>query len=125
MSTDDTATVAKRLCELCNAGQSALDQLYAEDVVSVEAMPTPGFDSAATIGLAALRQKHAWWEAGFDVHSSSATGPFPHGDDRFAVIFEFDATERASGQRWQMKEVGVYTVANGKIVREEFYYGDG
>lgn len=118
-----TATVARRLLELCNAGQSALDELYADDVVSVEAVATPGADSAESRGLAALRKKHAWWEGGFEVHSSSATGPFPHGDDRFAVIFEFDATERASGQRWQMKEIGVYTVSNGKIVREEFFYG--
>ncbi len=122
MSADATLIVAKRLVELCQNQQPTLDELYAEDVVSVEAMAMPGETSAAVSGLAAVRQKHAWWEAGFEVHSGTVEGPFPHGEDRFAVIFEFDATERASGQRWKMKEVGVYTVAAGKIVREEFFY---
>ena len=57
------------------------------------------------------------------MHSEKTEGPYLHGDDRFAVIFEFDATNKHSGQRTQMKEVGVYTVDDGgKIVREEFYY---
>ena len=46
-----------------------------------------------------------------------------HGDDRFAVIFGFDVSNRQSGERTQMQEVAVYTVNdNGKIVREEFFY---
>jgi hypothetical protein len=47
-----------------------------------------------------------------------------HGEDRFAVIFGFDATSRETGVRTQMQEVGVYTVdRDGRIVREEFFYG--
>jgi ketosteroid isomerase-like protein len=47
--------------------------------------------------------------------------PFLHGDDRFAVIFDIDATEKATGQRMPMREVAVYHVADGRIVREEFF----
>lgn len=50
------------------------------------------------------------------------TGPFLHGNDRFSLIFDAEITEKATGNTVQMKEVAVYTVANGKIVREEFYY---
>ena len=57
-----------------------------------------------------------------EVHESSTEGPFLHGSDRFAVVFAMDATERESGQRMQMTEVGVYTVSGGKITREEFFY---
>ena len=39
------------------------------------------------------------------------------------MIFEFDTTNKQSGKRSQMKEVGIYTVNDGgKIVREEFFY---
>ena len=33
-----------------------------------------------------------------------------------------DAEEKASGNRHKMKELGIYTVAGGKIVKEEFFY---
>ena len=44
-----------------------------------------------------------------------------HGDDRFAVIFDVAAREKASGKEMVMKEVAIYHVADGKIVREEFF----
>jgi ketosteroid isomerase-like protein len=56
-----------------------------------------------------------------EVHSAEVEGPFLHGDDRFAVIFDIDATDKASGQRMPMREVAVYHVADGRIVREEFF----
>jgi ketosteroid isomerase-like protein len=31
-------------------------------------------------------------------------------------------TNKPSGNRMQMDEAGLYTVSNGKIVREEFFY---
>jgi len=34
-----------------------------------------------------------------------------------------EVRDKASGATRTMKEVGVYTVRNGKIVREEFMYG--
>ncbi|MEL6600761.1 MAG: SnoaL-like domain-containing protein [Pseudomonadota bacterium] len=36
-----------------------------------------------------------------------------------------DTTEKSSGQRTQGREVAIYTVADGKITREEFFYGGG
>jgi ketosteroid isomerase-like protein len=69
-----------------------------------------------------VRQKHAWWYGAFEVHDAGVEGPFPHGDDRFALIFDIDATNRATGERTRMKEVAVYHVRDGRIVREEFFY---
>jgi hypothetical protein len=40
--------------------------------------------------------------------------------DQFVVQYDVDATDKNSKKRFQMSEVGVYTVKNGKIVREEF-----
>lgn len=45
-----------------------------------------------------------------------------HREDQFGVHFNLDATFKRSGERSQMEEVGIYTVANGKLVQEEFLY---
>jgi hypothetical protein len=36
------------------------------------------------------------------------------------VQFDIDVTEKASNKRMQMSEVGIYTVKDGKVAREEF-----
>ena len=56
------------------------------------------------------------------VHDHKVEGPFLHGDDRFAVIFEMETSPKAGGERTRMREVAVYHT-EGKIVREEFFYG--
>ena len=125
MPSETLKSTADRLVAHCRAGttKEGLKELYDPDAVSVEAAPMPGADTAETNGVKGIEGKHDWWASAMEVHSASADGPYLHGDDRFAVIFEFDATEKASGKRNQMKEVGVYTVDGaGKIVREEFYY---
>lgn len=116
--------IADKLVEYCRNDQArkALAELYHPDAVSVEAAPAPGADSAEVRGLAAINGKHDWWEDAMEVHEARVDGPYLHGDDRFGVIFEIDATERESGKRHAMKELGIYTVENGKIVREEFFY---
>ena len=120
----DLKTIAEALVAHCRADttREGLATLYAEDAVSVEAALGPGMDSREATGRAAIQAKHDWWEGAMELHSHSADGPYLHGDDQFAVIFEMDVTERESGNRMQMKEVAVYTVAGGKIVREAFYY---
>jgi ketosteroid isomerase-like protein len=125
MPEKELQALAQRLVDLCRAQQeaTALAELYDPAIVSVEAMPMPGQASREIHGLEALRQKHAWWNGAFEVHGGSVDGPYPHGEDRFAAIFEIDATDRESGERSVMREVAVYHVKGGKIVREEFFYG--
>lgn len=120
----DVKTIASELVAGCREGRTTenLGRLYADTAVSVEPMPMPGSDSRETRGLEGIRGKHAWWDGAMEVHAQEVDGPFLHGDDRFAVIFAVDATDRSSGQRMKMREVGVYHVADGRIVREEFYY---
>jgi limonene-1,2-epoxide hydrolase len=54
-----------------------------------------------------------------EIHSFTANGPFV-AHDRFVVQYKADVTDKNSKKRMQLSEVGVYTVKNGKIVREEF-----
>lgn len=113
-----------RLVSLCRANDeaTALAELYHPDAVSVEAMAMPGTDSPEANGIDAIKGKHEWWFNTMELHSASVDGPYPHGDDRFGVIFEHDATDRTTGQRQAMKEIAVYHIADQKIVREEFFY---
>ena len=62
--------------------------------------------------------------ANHEIHSASVTGPWPH-DDKFIVGFQYEITNKPSGKRMKMDEVGLYCIKDGKIVREEFYYDMG
>ncbi|MDU8910575.1 nuclear transport factor 2 family protein [Aestuariicoccus sp. MJ-SS9] len=114
--------IAKELVAGCREGRTMenLDRLYAENAVSVEAADQ-GM-GRETAGLEGIRGKHAWWDANMEMTGGSISDPMLHGDDRFAVIFEAQGRERASGNSFDMKEVAVYHVADGRIVREEFFY---
>ena len=124
MPSDQVRAIANKLVENCRNGNetAGLDEYYADDAVSVEAGPTPTQPDPATKGLDGIKGKHAWWHENMTVHSSSLDGPFFQGEDRFAVYFKFDAEDNNSKMRHEMSEVGLYTVKDGKIVREEFFY---
>lgn len=116
--------VGKQLVTLCREGKfmEATDALYDEKIVSIEAQDMENMP-ARIEGLSAVKQKGEWWEANHDVHGLNVAGPFcGYRDDQFAVLFEIDATFKPSGERNTMSEVGLYTVANDKVVQEEFLY---
>ena len=100
-----------------------LDKLYAPDAVSVEAVDMG--DGRETHGIEGIKGKHAWFNGAFEVLEHTSSDPMPHGDDRFAVIFTAKTRNRETGAEEDMKEVGVYHVAGGRIVREEFFYPIG
>ena len=120
-----TMDIANKLVALCREGKDEEAQrlLYAEDAVSVEAGAPPG-EAPQRKGLAAIRAKSEWWYANHEVHQVSITGPWPHGD-RFILGFKIEVTPKATGQRFQMEEMALYTISNGKIAREEFFYHMG
>lgn len=120
-----TLEIANKLVALCREGKDAEAQrlLYAEDAVSVEPAAPPGGDRESK-GLAAIRAKGEWWYGAHEVHSMTITGPWPH-DDRFILGFKIDVTQKANGQRFQMEEAALYTIRDGKIIREEFFYHMG
>ncbi|UWQ22857.1 nuclear transport factor 2 family protein [Jannaschia sp. W003] len=115
--------VARELVAGCreNRTEENLDKLYAEDAVSVEAVDQG--QGREVHGLDGIRGKHQWWDSTFETLDATVSDPFPHGDDRFAVIFEMRARNKGSGETFDMKEVAVYHVDGGRIVREEFFYG--
>lgn len=112
--------IANDLVALCRAGDfdTPGQKYWADDVLSVEAMPG---DMAEIRGKDAVKGKGDWWAANHEVHSSVVEGPYVNGD-QFVVRFNMDLTRKQSGERVQMDEVGLYTVKDGKIVEERFFY---
>jgi len=122
VANQESLSVGKKLVEFCKNGDyvNAVEKLYSPEIESFEAMAMPGMPDRLQ-GLEAIRRKNKEWEDTMDVHSSEIEGPYPLGD-RFAVRFKYDATDRKTNQRMMMDEVAIYTVKNGKIVKEEFFY---
>ena len=123
----NTLEVGKQLVELCRAYKyvEAVEQLYADDIVSVEAMDM-GTGRTMT-GKVAVLKKNQWWVENHEFHGGEADGPWPH-DDRFIVHFKLDVTAKAgpmNGKRTTIEEAALYTVKDGKIVKEEFFYSMG
>jgi len=117
-----TAAVANELVALCREGRNldAIAALYSPHIVSVE--PVGSEEMPAEMrGIDAVRGKNESWFDNHDVHSADVAGPFV-GEEQFSVRYDYDVTNRPSGQRMQMSEMALYTVKDGKIVREQFFY---
>lgn len=117
-----TAAVAEELVSFCRAGRNidAINTLYSPDIVSVESMGSKEMPREMK-GIDAIRQKNQWWFDNNDVHSAETDGPFV-GEGKFAVYYKYDCTYKPTGKRQVMEEVALYTVNDGKIVREQFFY---
>jgi ketosteroid isomerase-like protein len=118
---DMTHDIATDFTTLCRNGDFELagEKYWSPDVVSIEAME--GADAVAS-GLAAVRAKSEWWYANHEVHSVNVEGPYVNGN-QFTVRFTMDITPKATGERMSADEVGLYTVKDGKIIEERFFYG--
>ncbi len=101
-----------------NDHHGAAAKYNAATICSYEAMEGP---MAVCQGTEAVKQKSDWWYSNHEVHNGTVDGPFVNGN-QFAVRFTLDVTVKATGQRIAMSELGLYTVANGKITEERFFY---
>ena len=117
-----TSTIGHELVDLCRAGKNgdAVERFYSPNIVSIESMGSEEMP-AEVKGIDAVHKKHDWWTSNMEVHSAEVKGPFV-GDDGFAVYFDYDTTFKPTGQRSSMREMALYAVQNGQIVREEFFY---
>ena len=115
-----TEEIGKKVVELTRkqAWREAVDTLYSNDIVSVEAQAM-GDESPEKRGLEAVRGKTDWWINTMNVYDIKVSGPFV-AHDRFVVLYDLEFGEKTSNERIKMSEAGVYTVKDGKIVREEF-----
>lgn len=111
-------TVARKFVELCNLGKNfdVMRTMYAPDIVSVEG------GGEETVGQAPVIHKSEIWQGNNTIHGEKVRGPFFNGPSQFAVHFTFEVTPKTNGLRTTLEEVGVYTVKDDKITREQFFY---
>jgi len=117
-----TAAIAEELVSFCKAGRNldAINTLYSPDIVSIESMGNETMPREMK-GIDAIRGKNQWWYENNVTHAATVDGPFV-GEDKFAVYYNFDVTFKPTGKRNSMEEMALYTVKEGKIVREQFFY---
>jgi hypothetical protein len=115
--------VASKFVGLCRQGKNfdVMRTMYAPNIVSVEG------DGTETVGQGPVIKKSEDWLADKTLHGETVAGPFFNGatPDQFAVYFTFDVTPKSTGQRITLEEVGLYTVRNDTITREQFFYVTG
>jgi len=113
-------SVAKQFVDLCRVGKNfdVMRTLYSPTIVSVEG------DGKETVGQGPVIKKSEDWGGDKTFHGETVAGPFFNGanPDQFVVYFTFDITPKATGKRMTVDEVGVYTVKDDKITREQFFY---
>lgn len=114
--------LASRLANYCREGQfeAAQKELFADDVVSIEAFATPGFEKE-TKGLEANIAKGQLFGASVkEVHSIAVSEPLIT-ENTIAFTLDMDLTMKERG-RTRMNELCVYTVKDEKIIAEQFFY---
>lgn len=115
-----TQQIAEKLVAYCRTGEweKAQRELYGDDAISVEPEATPAFEKV-TKGLPAIVEKGKKFDEMTEtMHSINVSEPIVAGNS-FACVLDMDATMKGRG-RTAMKELCVYTVQDGKIVKEEF-----
>ncbi len=113
-------SVAERFVELCRAGKNfdVMRTMYDPNIVSVEG------DGKETKGQGPVIKKSEHWVSDKTLHGETVLGPFYNSanPDQFVVYIAIDVTRKGTGERVTIDEVGVYTVKNDLITREQFFY---
>ena len=116
-------TVAGKYMELCSQGKhfEFMRAFYAPEMVSVEG------DGKEYVGKEQVIRKSEIFQGNNAIHSQDLRGAFFCGDadassGMFAVYAAIEFSPKAGGKRVKHEEVGLYTVKNDTVTREEFFY---
>lgn len=106
--------IGESLVSLFNSGRSeeAESTWYHRKIESIED------DGSVFDGWKGVLEKGKWWKENFTVLSMRATGPFVCSTG-FSVIYT-GRVRMPDGSETDAHECGVYTVEDGRIVREQF-----
>lgn len=116
-------TVASKFMELCSQGKhfEFMRTFYASEMVSVEG------DGREFVGKEPVIHKSEVFQGNNNITGQDLRGPFFCGDPnaesgRFAVYTSITFTPKSGGKQQTHEEVGLYTVKNSMVTREEFFY---
>jgi hypothetical protein len=116
-------TIAQKYMELCEQGKhfEFMRAFYGPQMVSVEGDGREFVDKDQVI-----RKSEVFQDAN-TIHSQDLRGPFFCGDadagsGKFGVYAAIEFSPKAGGKRVRHEEVGLYTVKDETVTREEFFY---
>ena len=114
--------IASKWVEYCSTGQweSALNDLYSEDAVSMEMKGAEGFPERVE-GMAAIKEKGEMWSSMVEEFHGIEIGTPIIAADHFAATMTIDVTMKGQ-PRSKSPEIALFRVADGKIVSEQFFY---
>lgn len=117
-----TEEIAKKLIAYCKEGQweQAYKELYSPNIKSMEPTAEGGWDTVE--GMDGLAKKAEQWHnmvSGF--HSSEISEPLV-ADNYITCVMKTNLTFKGQNEPTQMDEICLYTVKDGKIVVEQFFY---
>jgi hypothetical protein len=101
--------------------EEAGEEYWSSEVASVEMMDLPGGIPAVVRGIDAVREKAKLWFSVSRIEDLKMQGPYMNGD-QFALLMDMVIVTRASGERRPFKEIGLFTVRDGKIAEERYFY---
>jgi hypothetical protein len=116
-----TQAVADRLYQLGTEGKwdEAQEELFSQDVESIEPPHSQGVQNAK--GMDGIRTKRESFRSMVEeVHGGYVRGPIVAGN-HFSLAIGMDATMKGAG-RMNMEEIAVYTVKDGQIIKEQFFF---
>jgi len=117
----NTQQVADRLVELCKKGdfKTAQQELYAEDVISIEPMETPDY-ARETKGKDAVLEKIQKFENSIDTVYGNEVSTALVTANAISFILTMDVAMKGK-DRMKMEEICVYEVKDGKVISERFF----
>ncbi len=116
-----TQEIANRLIELIRNGQwvDAQNELYSDDILSVEPEGTP---NGTVRGKSALAKKAEEWDGMVEnVLESSISDPLV-ADHFITVAMKSKIQFKGMPEPVNMDEICLYQVKEGKIIKEQFFY---
>jgi hypothetical protein len=118
--TNEIGVIAGKFVHWRNSGDAdrLRRELYSPDIESIEEGNTDGIGRVK--GMEGLKEKGQSLSRDFEVHGIKASDPLV-GDNWFSVKFDIDTTDKRSGIRSVLSEIGVYKVHDHKIVREHYF----
>jgi hypothetical protein len=118
------AEIANDYAALMAAGETlaAAEKYWASDIVALEPTKSKSEGPGIAIGKpAALARLTRWLDANA-MSELLIDGPFIT-SDQFALFIDMEIIRRATGKREPFSEIATYTVRDGQIVEERFFYG--
>lgn len=116
-----TQEIATRLVELCRIGKfdQVVKELYSPNIVSVE---PEGVPNRIVTGLEGIALKSKSFEAMIESYNTSEISDALVADNTFSCAMLMNVNMKGVPVPVDMNEICVYTVKEGKIVKEEFFY---